>query len=126
MELIEAARNARPYVERYGPGGFRVSGEAWSGSVLILPDHTESWSVNDWAAIDPADLCDLVGDAGVELLLLGCGAAGQFMPQSIRAPLRDAGIVLEAMDTGAACRTYNLLAGEDRAVAAALIALPAA
>jgi len=126
VELSEAARTDRPYVERYGPGGFHISGEAWTGSVIILPDRTEPWPVSAWDAIDPAGLVDRLDGAVVELLLVGCGATGQFIPQSLRAPLRDAGIVLEAMDTGAACRTYNLLAGEGRAVAAALIALPAA
>ena len=45
------------------------------------------------------------------------------VPQSLRAPLRADGIVIEPMDTGAAARTFNLLLSEDRKVAAALIAL---
>jgi uncharacterized protein len=59
----------------------------------------------------------------VEVLLLGTGTRHEFVPPSLRRRLRDAGIVIDTMDTGAACRTYNVLVAEDRRVAAALIAL---
>jgi uncharacterized protein len=59
----------------------------------------------------------------IEILLLGCGERMGLVPQSLRAPLRADGIVIEPMDTGAAARTFNLLLSEDRKVAAALIAL---
>jgi uncharacterized protein len=64
------------------------------------------------------------GAAGqIELLLLGCGPRMALIPSTLRAALRAKGIVLEPMDTGAACRTYNVLAAEGRKVAAALIAV---
>jgi uncharacterized protein len=46
------------------------------------------------------------------------------VPSALRQGLRAGGIVVDAMDTGAACRTYNVLLAEERRVAAALIALP--
>ena len=65
------------------------------------------------------------GRAGeVEILLLGCGPRMAPVPRPLRETLRAAGIVIEAMDTGAACRTYNVLMSEGRRVAAALIAVP--
>ena len=57
----------------------------------------------------------------IELLLLGCGRRMAPPPSGLRQALRQAGIVLEVMDTGAACRTYNVLLSEERRVAAALL-----
>ena len=68
------------------------------------PDHIER-------------LCAL----GVDLLLIGTGARQVFLDPALTAPLLSRGIGCEAMDTAAACRTYNILSGEGRNVAAALI-----
>jgi len=57
----------------------------------------------------------------VRILLLGLGRRMETLAGALRAELRRAGIAVEAMDTGAACRTYNVLLAEDREVAAALI-----
>lgn len=57
----------------------------------------------------------------MEFLLLGSGARMQLLPKALRQGLRDAGLVVEVMDTGAACRTYNVLLAEGRRVGAALL-----
>jgi uncharacterized protein len=62
-------------------------------------------------------------DPAVELLILGCGPSFAQAPLHLRDALRAHGIVVEAMATPAACRTYNVLLAEDRRVAAALIAI---
>ncbi len=111
-------------IEAYGNGGFRIGGEAFQGSVLVLPDGSvTSWSA-DVAALS-ADNFRAVAAASPppEILLLGCGARAAFVPPDVRQCLRAAGIVIDAMDTGAACRTYNVLIAEQRRVAAALIAV---
>lgn len=123
MELTEAARGDRPYVESYGPGGFRIGGERWTGSVLILTERVVAWECSDAASLDAAALAAAFAGERIELLILGAGAAA--VAPAGRKAFQEAGIAVEAMDTGAACRTYNLLAGEGRAVGAALIALPA-
>ena len=129
MELTEAARGDRPVVESYGPGGFRIGGERWTGSVLILTDRVIAWDPGDPAGVDADSLIAAIAEETMELLILGLGAGpaavSASVPPAARAALRDAGLAVEAMDTGAACRTYNLLAGEGRAVGAALKALPA-
>jgi uncharacterized protein len=66
-------------------------------------------------------LAPVIEHGGVEILLLGLGRSTSAVPAALRIALRTAGIALEAMDTGAACRTYNVLVAEDRRVAAALI-----
>ncbi len=125
MELTEAARGDRPFVESYGPGGFRIGGERWAGSVLILADRVVAWETDDPATLDAAALAAAFAGDRTELLILGLGAGAASIPPAGREALRQAGLSVEAMDTGAACRTYNLLAGEGRAVGAALMALPA-
>ncbi|MCY4393714.1 MAG: Mth938-like domain-containing protein [Rhodospirillaceae bacterium] len=124
MELTEAARGERPFVESYGPGGFRIGGERWAGSVLILTDRAVSWDCGDLADLDAEALTAAFAEEAMELLILGLGAGAASIPPATREALREAGLAVEAMDTGAACRTYNLLAGEGRAVGAALMALP--
>jgi uncharacterized protein len=56
-----------------------------------------------------------------EFILLGCGARGMFLPPVLKQALRDAGLGIDAMDTGAACRTFNIMLTEERPVVAALM-----
>lgn len=116
----------RQVVESYGQGRFRVSGAVYVGSVLVFPDRTLAWPVAAAAGITIEALAEVTtaGRAGaVELLLLGCGTRMVLVPSALRAALKEAGIAIEPMDTGAACRTYNLLMADGRRVAAALIAV---
>jgi uncharacterized protein len=57
----------------------------------------------------------------IEILLIGCGARAKLIEPNLLVDLKNAGIAVEPMDTGAACRTFNVLIAEDRRVAAALI-----
>lgn len=116
----------RQLIQGYGPNLFRVSGEIYDSSILIFPDRVLVWSVTDTAAVTMESF-GAVLDAvpSVELILLGCGERMAMISKDLRAELKDAGIGIEPMDTGAACRTYNVLMAEDRRIAAALIALPA-
>lgn len=111
-------------IDAYGNGGFKIGGEAFSGSVLVLPDGSvTSWPV-DLTALSAQDFTAVMASSPPpEILLLGCGARAMFVPPALRQSLRAAGIVIDAMDTGAACRTYNVLIAEQRRVAAALIAV---
>lgn len=112
-------------MEGYGPGRFRISGEVFNSSVLVLPERTVAWPVGSFDDLEEQHFADLIAAAdGAEILLLGCGERMQLVSQAHRNMLRNAGIVLEPMDTGAAARTFNLLLSEDRRVAAALIVLP--
>ena len=114
----------RQRIESYGAGGFRVSGVRHSGSILILPDATTAWAVNNPEALSVDSLSPvLAAEPPVEILLFGCGPRLIPVEPIVRLQLREAGIVIEPMDTGAACRTYSLLVAEDRRIAAALIAV---
>lgn len=116
-------------IESYRGGGFRISGVRHEGSVLVFRERTHAWPILAHETIDIDALAWAVA-AGmaaeampVELLLLGCGARLLPPPIALRRRLKEIGVALEPMDTGAACRTYNVLAAEERRVAAALIAV---
>lgn len=125
MELIhQPPSGGRPLVQGYGDGGFRVSGKRYQGSILLLPDRTEDWPVPSMADLTIKSLQQLIDfEPVIELLIIGCGPTLTPAPVTLRDVFRTKNIGVETMDTGAACRTYNVLAGEDRRVGAALIGL---
>ncbi|MGE5502995.1 MAG: Mth938-like domain-containing protein [Actinomycetota bacterium] len=122
MDITPLIPSGRQLIQAYGDGGFRIAGQRWEGSVLVLPDRTAAWPVASLAELTEASLAAVV-EAGVQVLLLGCGKSIGAVPRELKASLRAAGIVVDPMDTGAACRTFNVLLAEDRKVAAALIAV---
>lgn len=112
----------RQVIDGYGDGQFCVSGKWRTGAVVVLPDRTQPWDVPDFPALTVDHFAVVVGaQPRVELLLLGTGARMQLLPKAVRQSLREAGLVVEVMDTGAACRTYNVLLAEGRRVGAALL-----
>jgi uncharacterized protein len=113
----------RQVIESYGAGGFRISGERHHGAVIVLPTATLPWPVSDWPAVTAATLSPLHDADGAEptTLLIGTGPEQHFPPRAMKAELRALGLVVETMNTGAACRTYNVLMAEGRRVAAALL-----
>lgn len=123
MELRET-RTERIGVAGYGNGGFRIGGTFHEGSVLIIGDRVLPWAPLRPEEVTIESLAPVIAAArDIDILVLGCGAAMMPMPAALRAHLRAHRIGLEPMNTGAACRTYNLLLGENRSVAAALIAV---
>jgi len=124
MDITPPVAADRQLIQGYGDGGFRVSGVRYSGSIIVFPWETVSWPVVAGDNFTVEHFC-AIRDAGneVSVLLLGCGAKTSLIGTQLRAQVRAWGVVIEAMDTGAACRTYNVLLSEDRFVAAALIAI---
>jgi uncharacterized protein len=118
MELTPLAPASRQLIERYSADGFRVSGVVYPGPVLVFPDCTMIWE-NPLVSIE--GLTPVIEHGGVELVLVGLGKRGAPVATALRAALKARGIGIEAMDTGAACRTYSVLLAEDRLVAAALL-----
>lgn len=122
MDKTPGSPTGRQIIEGYGPGMFRISGRVFKSSVTVFPDRTAPWPIQRIDGLSIDSLADVVDAAGeIEFLLIGCGAHGAFIQPQLRQELRDRGLVIEAMDTGAACRTFNVLMGEGRPVAAALI-----
>ena len=121
MDLTPVATAGRQIIERYAASGFRVSGVIYHGPILVFPDLTVAWDAASASDVTSETLAPVIEHGGVEILLLGLGRSTSAVPAALRTALRTAGVALEAMDTGAACRTYNVLVAEDRRVAAALI-----
>ncbi len=112
-------------VQSYGDGRFRVSGTVYPGSVIVLPERTESWNVDDISKLTLDSLAPILeADQAIDVLFVGCGAKFVDEPAGLRVALKEHGIILEWMDTGAACRTLNVLVMDGRSAAAALIAVP--
>ncbi len=112
------------YIRSYGPGRFMISDREWQSPVLVTPAVTHPWAVSRAEDLSLESLAPL-REAAVptEILVLGCGARAVFVPPDLRAALKAAGLGLEVVDTGSACRIYNVLLAESRRVAAALIPL---
>ncbi len=111
-------------IQDYGGGGFRIGGARHEGSVLVFPTRTLAWPVSAMAALTPASLAPVCApEIDVKILLIGCGREMALPAAELRRTLAGHGIAVKTMETGAACRTFNVLLSEDRAVAAALIAL---
>src|SRR6202030_4632371 len=121
MDLTPVPTAGRQIIERYAASGFRVSGVIYHGPVLVFPDLTVAWEAGSARDVTWETLAPVIEHGRVEILSLGLGRSARAVPAALRTALRTAGIALEAMDTGAACRTYNVLVAEDRRVAAALI-----
>ena len=120
LDITPKVPAGRQLVTAYGDGGFRITGQGFDGSILVFLDETKSWS-GDLSIEGLAPVIE-VADT-VDILVVGCGPNFMLPPEDLRLALRSHGIVLEWMDTAAACRTYNVLAIEDRPVAAAFIAV---
>jgi uncharacterized protein len=109
-------------IRTYGPGRFMIGEREWREPVLVTPEITTPWPVSRAEDLTVESLAALKASAvPTELLVLGCGARAAFIPPPLRAALKGAGLALEVVDTGSACRIYNVLVAEGRRVAAALI-----
>lgn len=115
-----------PSISGYGPGWVAVSGEKIHHSLVLgARGQRLAWDCSDWDHLGAAHF-DLLAGLDAELVIFGSGSRLRFpRPQWLQG-LIVRRIGLETMDTQAACRTYNILAGEGRNVVAALLIEPPA
>ena len=105
----------------YGSSFVMVNQQRYVGSIIVMPDKIiENWSIDNFSALQPEHFAFLAS-LMPEVVLLGTGDLIQFPHPRLSQVLTQARIGLEVMNTGAACRTYNVLMDEGRNVAAALI-----
>ncbi|HUG72591.1 MAG TPA: Mth938-like domain-containing protein [Steroidobacteraceae bacterium] len=119
MKLHENIQPRMNLVGRYGPDGITVNGQNLTRPVIIAPGFLHAQWIEDAAGLT-ADSLAPVWPLEPRILLLGGTGFATAQLQALRKLLVAREIALEAMDLGAACRTYNVLAQEDRAVAALL------
>ena len=111
-------------IDSYGNGGFRFAEMSHRGSLLSLPSGIWAWDIGTTAEIDALSLAPLFAEADqIDVLVFGTGVDSAPLASDIRARLQAERIGVEVLSTGAAVRTYNILFGERRRVAAALVAV---
>lgn len=124
IQMHQAHFPGRAAIDAYGNGGFRFAGMSHRGSLMCLPSGIYGWEPADPVNPTDDDLRRIFDEAGdIEILLAGMGPDLRRLRPDTARNLREAGIIADAMSTGAAVRTYNVLVAEDRAVAAFFIAV---
>ena len=115
MRMTEIEFDDAKPVEGYGPGFFRIAGE-----VIEAPMIVTATGARPWGGYEDAD--SLIAMAGeIDVIFIGTGDEVAYLPKEFRQKLDDAGLGAEAMNSPAACRTYNVLINDGRRVAAALL-----
>ncbi|MHB1567093.1 MAG: Mth938-like domain-containing protein [Acidiferrobacter sp.] len=121
MKIHLDTGDGRHLIRGYRRGQVVIGATAYERSLIVLPDRL----ITDWPPVHFGELTETIFDEiaalGPEIVLLGTGTRLRFPPPRWLATLSQAGVGTECMDTGAACRTYNLLMNEGRHVAAALL-----
>ena len=119
LHLQQAA--AQNLFTGYGKDFVTVNQRNIETNVVVLPERIiEPWNVISFDSLSEADFVELAS-LPVEIILLGTGPTIRFPHPKLSEALRKANIGFEVMDTQAACRTYNILLGEGRQIAAALL-----
>lgn len=111
-------------IDAYGDGGFRFAGMSHRGSLLCLPDGIWAWPVGNPKQLNEDTLAAVFDRAPtLDFFLIGAGRDPWVLPEDLRKQFRDRSLSVDAMPTGAAVRTYNILLAENRRVGAGLIAV---
>ncbi|HEY2675588.1 MAG TPA: MTH938/NDUFAF3 family protein [Steroidobacteraceae bacterium] len=122
MRFTQEPTSAINVIRSYGGGELRVNEVAYRGAIILsastLLSEPGIQKLDDLIGMDASRILGLEP----ELVLLGTGARQIFPAASFGAQFLRAGIGFEVMDTGAACRTFNVLVGEQRRVVAMLLA----
>jgi uncharacterized protein len=125
--MAEPGQGFYPYqaaIDGYGNGGFRFANMSHRGSLLCLPSGMHAWDAKTPSDISLESLEPVFAVADqIDVLLVGLGRDIAGFDKGVRQALRDRKIIVEAIATGGAVRTYNILLAESRAVGAALLAV---
>lgn len=121
MDVTPLVKAGTQIIQSYAGGQFKISGVSYVGPVVARPEVTVAWEApGALADLTLAHFSVLFADKP-EVVLLGSGKTFQLLPSSLRRALKEQGLSVDIMDTGAACRTYNVLMAEGRRVVAALL-----
>ena len=120
MDITPRLSEDTQRITAYGAGIVKINGESFETPLIVQPSKVSEWQK---AGIDETSITALIEQLEpLEVLLIGTGESGEFLPPALRNQLRQAtGAGIEVMDSGAACRTYNVLMAEGRKVAAVII-----
>lgn len=114
----------RHLIDAVGNGGFRFADMSHRGSILILPSGVHAWKISAWDQVNAQVFSDLFDEASeIDFVLIGAGEMPRALAENLRWRFKELKLNCDVMTTVAAARTYNVLVGENRRVAAALIAV---
>lgn len=124
LEIRDAHFPGRAPLDAYGDGGFRFAEMSHRGSLLCIPSGIYGWNLSRPEEFSFEAFEKVLEDKDdIEVLLVGTGVDLRPLSADLKDAFRQAGILADPMSTGAAVRTYNVLLSEERAVAAALLAV---
>ncbi|NDF12769.1 MAG: hypothetical protein EB060_08185 [Proteobacteria bacterium] len=125
MDITPLIPSDRKVIKSYGDGKFTLTnGDSYGHSIIITPEGVEEWDIESFADITEAHFESLLARVNeLDVVIIGTGKEFKTLLPKLQQSLRAKGLRTETMDTGAACRTYNVLLAEERRVAAALIAI---
>ena len=124
MDVTPLIKEGQQIIQSYAAGRFKISGISYDHPVIVAPNETNLWpdapdKIEDF---DVESLRSLLAHASeIDVLLVGTGSKMHFISQKIRTDLSALGLAIDVMDTGAACRTYNVLVAEGRRVVAVMM-----
>lgn len=123
MDVTPLIPAGRKIIQSYSANGFKVNGTLYPSAIIVMPEQIMVWDFSGaFADLSEESFSSLFPfSETIDVFLLGAGAQGAFMPPALRQSLKDRGLKADVMDSGAACRTYNVLMAEGRRVAAALL-----
>lgn len=120
MDVTPLIKRDAKVIQSYKGGIFKVSNTVYDQPIIVMPDAVLPWTPHDPIQVD--DFAPLA-DYKIEVLLLGTGDKQKMLSPAMCQQIKSAyRFTIDAMDNGAACRTYNVLMAEGRLVAVALTA----
>jgi len=121
MKLHHSNQDGLNIIKAYTENSVSVNEETYTRSIVVQAHLLNpAWSPQNTEQLDNAAIRELA-KLDTEIILLGTGQKQTFPDRRLFVPLYDRNIGIEVMDTPAACRTYNILLEEGRAVTAALL-----
>ena len=121
MKMHQDSLDGSYRIVRYGADGVQINEQIYTQSLLLMPDQIITpWAPTRLEELNSSHLNE-AQNLNPEVILLGTGIQQQFPDRTVMRSILQSGIGLEVMDTGSACRTYNILMGEGRRVVAALL-----
>jgi uncharacterized protein len=122
MDITPVIPKDRMLINGYGDNGFVISHKRVEGSIILAPQQLHPLGALTLDTLTPEHLTPIL-DLAPEMILLGVGPSHRPTPSPIKRWCAEHGFGIDAMNTGAACRTYNILLAEERRVVAVLLAV---
>ena len=123
MDVTPLVKEGSKIIQSYAGGRFRISGESYEHAVLVMQNSVKTWDavapVKELSAEDFEPLIAMRDE--FDVVLMGTGERISFLQPALKRELKERGLHIEVMDSGAACRTYNVLMAEGRRIVAALL-----